>query len=94
MSNKKQYIDGEGNYYNVYKFKCELYYQKFLKSRSNLFDNNYSVDKIKTIFVRNFYDDNDYKMKFTICIEFYEQITNGKAYSCAKFLSEDIIESI
>ena len=94
MSNKKQCIDGEGNYYNVYKFKCELYYQNFLKSRSNLFDNNYSADKNKTIFVTNFYDDNDYKRKFTMCIEFDDPITNGKAYSCAEVSSEDIIESL
>ena len=94
IANTKQCIDDKGDYYNVYKFKCELFYQNFLKSKSKLFDNNYSEERNKTILVTNFYDDNDYRKKFTMCIEFDDPITNGKGYSCAQVRSDDIISSL
>ena len=36
----------------------------------------------------------DYRKKFTMCIEFDDPITNGKGYSCAQVLSDDIISSL
>ena len=94
IANRKQCIDDNGDYYSVYKFKCELFYQNFLKSKSKLFDNNYSDERNKTIFVTNFYNDYDYRKKFTMCIEFDDPITNGKGYSCAQVHSDDIISSL
>ena len=90
----KQCINEKGNIYQVYKFKCELYYNNFLKSKSNLFDNNYSSERNKTIFVTNYYDNLDSRKKFTMCIEFDDPITNGKAYSCAEVKNDDMIESL
>ena len=65
-----------------------------LKSKSNLFDNNYSAERNKTIFVTNFYGDNDIRKRLTMCIEFDDPITNGKGYSCAHLHSDDILASL
>ena len=65
-----------------------------LKSKSNLFDNNYSAERNKTIFVTNFYGDNDTRKRLTMCIEFDDPITNGKGYSCAHLHSDDILASL
>ena len=89
----RQCYDENANYNNVYKFRCELYYENFQKSKSNLFDNNYSYGRNKTIFISNYYDpliELDDK-KFHMCIEFDDPITQGKAYSCCKVHDDDLI---
>ena len=92
----RQCVDENGEYYNVYKFKCEIYFKNFIKSKSNLFDNNYSPERNKTIFVSNYYASltglGD--KKFSMCIEFDDPITKGKAYSCSQVHDDDLIFSL
>ena len=92
----RQCVDENGEYYNVYKFKCEIYFQNFIKSKSNLFDNNYSPERNKTIFISNYYaalTDLGAK-KFSMCIEFDDPISKGKAYSCSQVHDDDLIFSL
>ena len=96
LYNSRQCVDENGDYYNVYKFKCEIYYENFQKSKSNLFDNNYSSERNKTIFVSNYYAAlTEYgDKKFSMCIEFDDPITKGKAYSCSQVHDDDLILSL
>ena len=89
----RQCMDENAEYYNIYKFKCEIYFRNFLKSKTNIFDYNYSSKRNKTIFISNYYaaftDFGD--RKFTMCIEFDDPITKGKGYACSEVLNEDLV---
>ncbi len=47
-------LDDDGNYYTVFKLKCELYFRNMMKSKTEAYDNNYISNKNKTIFLTNF----------------------------------------
>ena len=89
-------LDKQGNFYDVYKFKCEIYYVNIIKSKSSTFDNNYLSNQHRTIFITNFYgevDDNtDYS--YTMCISFKDPITKGNGYICTDITNEDMVASL
>ena len=92
----RQCVDKNGEYYTVYKYKCEIYFENFQKSRTGIFDNNYLNNKNKTIFISNYYQDFSElaDRKFTMCIEFDDPITKGKGYSCTDYHTDEIIISL
>ena len=89
-------VNERGEFYTVYKYKCDFIFKNFQKAKSNLFDNNYSKERNKTIFISNYYQysteisDN----KFTMCIEFDDPITKGKGYCCTEYLMDDLAASL
>ena len=92
-------LDDEGEYYTVYKIKCESFFLDMLKSKTGAFDNNnddYLFNRNKTIFITNFYNfvDDDTEREYSICIEFDDPITNGKGYACADVNNEDMVSSL
>ena len=89
-------LDEEGEYYTIYKIKCESFYNDMLKSNSGAFDNNYLSDRNKTIFVTNFYNyvDDNTEREYSICIEFDDPITKAKGYACADVNNEDMVASL
>ena len=91
-----QCLDEKGEFYTVYKYKCEIYFKKFKKSKTFIFDNNYLPKRNKTILISNFYEYNSdlADKKFTLCIEFDDPITKGKGYSCGDYRTDDIINSL
>jgi len=93
---RKRCVDNDGELYFVYKFKCELYYKNFQKSKTKFFDNNYLSNQNKTIFISNYYEYTSIYLsnKFTMCIEFDDPITKGKGYSCTEFDIDDLINSL
>ena len=48
-------IDENGEFYDLYKIKCEGFYQNILKSKTSAFDNNYLSNINRTIFITNYY---------------------------------------
>ena len=91
-----QCVDENSEYYETFKFKCSIYYKNFQRSKSKLFDNNYSHERNKTIFVSNYYAAfTEYEdKKYTMCIDFDDPITKGKAYSCSQVHDDDLILSL
>ena len=90
-----------GEYYDVYKVKCENFFLNMLKAKTNAFDNNYKSNQNKTIFVTNFYNVIDYEYldwdiqrEFSMCIEFDDPITNGTGYICVDVVFEEIVSSL
>ena len=78
-------MDENGEYYKVYKMKCEEFFINMIKSKTNAFDNNYSSSQNKTIFINNFYADRPESTSYyelSLCIEFDDPITRGKGYAC------------
>ena len=89
-------LDENGEYYDVYKLKCEPFFVTMQKSKTNAFDNNYLFSQNKTIFITNYYSDaTDLQdREYTMCIEFNDPITKDKAYACADVNNEDMISSL
>ena len=89
-------LNEEGEFYTIYKIKCESFYKDMLKSNSGAFDNNYLSDRNKTIFVNNFYNyaDDDKEREYSICIKFDDPITKAKGYACADVDNEDMVSSL
>ena len=92
----RQCVDENGEYYTVYKYKCEIFFENFEKSRTGLFDNNYLDNENKTIFISNFYEGYSElaDRKFTMCIQFEDPITKGRGYSCSDYHTDEIITSL
>ena len=89
-------MNEKGEYYYVYKTKCQGFYINMLKSRTSVFDNNYSSSKNKTIFVNNYYYviTEEAPKEFTMCIEFDDPISKGKGYTCVDYNFEEIAISL
>ena len=84
-------LNPNGEFYKVYKMKCESLYSNILKSRTGSFDNNYSKQN-KTIFLDNNYEFLFNEIKgFSMCIEFNDPITQGKAYACTDAYNTELI---
>ena len=85
----------DGEYYDVYKVKCEPFFNTMKKSKTEAFDNNYLSNQNRTIYITNYYSevDDDSEREYTICIEFDDPITKGKAYICADVNNEDMVSS-
>ena len=91
-----QCMDENAEYYQSFQFKCEIYYKNFEKSKSNIFDNNYSSKRNKTIFISNYYaafTENEDR-KYDMCIQFFDPITKGMGYACCQVLSWDLVDSL
>ena len=89
-------INDEGEYYQVYKLKCDDFFKNMIKSKTNNYDNNYLSNQHKTIFIANYYDVSEYdyvtyNKEFSICIEFIDPITEGKGYACVDTLYTDTV---
>ena len=89
-------FDEKGELHTVYKPKCENVYKNMMKSKTNVYDNNYLSNKNKTIFINTFYDNIEYNYlndnkEFTMCIEFKDPITMGKGYACVDASYTDLI---
>ena len=85
--------DENGNIYTIYKFRCRDFYYNTLKAKNGIFDNNYLDQKNRTIFITNSYKQlgNDKESNiFTMCIEFYDPISQGNAYACADVYQDDL----
>ena len=91
-----QCMDVQGEIYDYFKFKCEAYFVSMLRSKTNAFDNNYLSNQNRTIFITNYYGPNDEYLyrEFTMCIEFDDPITKGKAYICSDYYWDGINNSM
>ena len=92
-------INNEGEYYEVYKLKCEIFFQNMMKSKTSVFDNNCLSNNNKTIFIANYYDKLEYEFlleerEFSMCIEFDDPITKGKGYACVDTRYTETISSL
>ena len=86
-------LNEQGNIYNIYNVKCRNFYLNIQKAKSNIYDNNYTREKKRTIFVTDFYKQFDYGDSsniYTMCIEFFDPITNGSAYACTDINQDDL----
>ena len=90
-----QCIDDNAEYYRIYKYKCEFFYKNFQKAKNNVFDNNYSSERNKTIFISNYYASpwNDIR-KLEMCIQFDDPITKGIGYACSQTIYWDLFDSL
>ena len=88
-------LDEEGEYYNIYKIKCESFFIDMQKSKTGAFDNNYISNRNKTIFITNFYNyvDDDTRRELTMCIEFDDPISQDKGYACVDVYNEDMVNT-
>ena len=85
--------DNFGEVYKIYKFKCRDFFTNIKKAKQGVFDYNIDGLKYRTIFITNSYKqlgDKDSMNVFTMCIEFYDPISNGTGYSCADIYQEDL----
>ena len=89
-------MDENGEFYKIYKLKCEGFFINMIKSRTNAFDNNYLSSQNKSIFINNFYFDKPEfaKYELTLCIEFDDPISNGKGYACVFTTYYELCESL
>ena len=89
-------MDENGEFYKIYKLKCEGFFINMIKSKTSAFDNNYLSSQNKTIFINNFYFDKpEYaKYELTLCIEFDDPITKGKGYACVFTTYYDLSETL
>ena len=88
--------DSNGKLYKTYKFKCREFYINFQKSKQKKFDINFSDQENKTIHLTNPYKDlgqDNNPNIFTMCIEFYDPISNGIAYACADVYQDNLLFS-
>ena len=75
-------VNDEGEFFDIYKIKCEAFFLNIQKSKTSIYDNNYLSNQNRTIFITNFYneaDDNSTR-EYTMCIEFDDPITKEKGY--------------
>ena len=67
-----------------------------MKSKTEAYDNNYISNKNKTIFITNFYNENNYEFEgdelkdLTLCISFDDPITKGLGYACCDIAYNDL----
>jgi len=89
-------MDENGEFYKIYKLKCEGFFINMIKSKTSAFDNNYLSSQNKTIFINNFYFDKpEYaQYELTLCIEFDDPITKGKGYACVFTTYYDLSETL
>ena len=88
--------DSNGKIYKTYKFKCREFYLNFQKSEQKKFDINFSDQENKTIHLTNPYKDlgqDNNPNIFTMCIDFYDPISNGIAYACADVYQDNLLFS-
>ena len=88
--------DSYGEVYKICKFKCRNFYTNIKKAKLGIFDYNTDSLQSRSIFITNSYKqlgDKDSINVFTMCIEFYDPISNGPGYSCADIYQEDLIFS-
>ena len=88
--------DSNGKIYKTYKFKCREFYLNFQKSKQKKFDINFSDQENKTIHLTNPYKDlgqDNNPNIFTMCIDFYDPISNGIAYACADVYQDNLLFS-
>ena len=88
--------DSNGKLYKTYKFKCREFYLNFQKSKQKKFDINFSDQENKTIHLTNPYKDlgqDNNPNIFTMCIDFYDPISNGIAYACADVYQDNLLFS-
>ena len=85
--------DSNGNIYNVYKCKCREFYLNIQKAKTDIFDYNSVDNKNRSIFVTEFYYQSgmDFTNVFTMCVQFDEPISEGKAYICADIGENSLI---
>ena len=87
--------DDEGNVHTTYKFKCRGYYNNIQKSKTDIFDYNYDKNINKTIFITDlYYQSGTNDVVFTLCIEFYDPITNDNAYACSDIYQNNILYNL
>ena len=82
----------KGEYQPVFKMRCENFFINMLKSKTNVFDNNYLSNQNRTIFINNYYYTSyiDSLQDLMMCIKFDDPITNGNAYACLEALYNNI----
>ena len=85
--------DNNGKIYTSYKIKCRPFYINIQKAKTEIFDYNSQFNNNRTIFVTEFYYQSgmDTTNVFTICVQFDEPITEGKAYICADISQDSLI---
>ena len=95
-SERYKCLDENGFFHTSYKLKCESFFQNMMKSKTKTFDNNYLSNQNRTIFINNFnFTRNlDYYQEFSMCIQFEDPITNGKAYGCVSTIYSDLAEPL
>ena len=89
-------VNDKGEFYTVYKVQCEAFFQNMLRSKTGDFDYNYLSYQHKSIFINNFYYfvEAVSVREFSMCIEFAEPITQGKAYACVDVDYKDLIPTL
>ena len=86
-------VNDEGEFFDIYKIKCEAFFLNIQKSKTSIYDNNYLSNQNRTIFITNFYneaDDNSTR-EYTMCIEFDDPITKEKGYLCTDVSNSDMV---
>jgi len=85
--------DQQGIIYDIYKLRCRPFYINIQKAKTDIFDYNSFNNKNRTIFVTEFYYQSgmDTTNVFTICVQFDEPISGGKAYICADIGQNSLI---
>ena len=83
----------EGKVYDIYKCRCREFYINIQKAKTDIFDYNSVNNKNRTIFVTEFYYQSgmNFTNVFTICVQFDEPISGGKAYVCADIGKDSLI---
>ena len=87
----------EGEIYTIYLAWCRGFYNNIQKAKSDIFDNNYSLFKNRTIFITNFYrqfSGENSEMVYTVGIKFYDPITEGIAYAFSDVSQTDLISGL
>ena len=91
-----QCLNEQGEYYTVYKIKCEAFFQHMKRAKTNAYDNNYSPSRNKTILINNFYEHIEQfsTNELTMCIEFQDPISKGNAYACVDIYYLYLLETL
>ena len=89
-------LDSKGNPYRRYKYICRDIYQDVKKAKEGYYDNNNNDSIERSIFVTYSYSILNPKIGtssniFNMYIEFYDPISDGKAYAFADILVDDLI---
>ena len=84
----------EGEVYYIYNIKCRDFYTNIKKAITDTYDYNNIEGSNRTIYITNFYkqlDIADSDNIYTMCIKFYDPISQGNGYVCSDVSQEGLI---
>ena len=93
-SNPYWCTDETGEVYKIYKVKCRSFYTNIKKAITDTYDYNFVEGSNRTIYITNFYKQFDFDTSdniYTMCIKFYDPISQGNGYVCSDVSQEGLI---